>query len=175
MITVVTENNIIDISIIETSVNVNSIKSNVIQVTTDNNIIDVSVEKPNITVNPVGEVIVQAFPAGLKGDKGDVGPKGDQGLKGDNGPKGDTGAKGDTGPKGDKGDTSTIQEIEDISGEIPLGTHFIYKKTTDFKNCMMSFLGFPVAYNYSAKGTPQFFDAYQTTGGLKISTELQNV
>lgn len=142
MITVVTENNIIDISIIETSVNVNSIKSNVIQVTTDNNIIDVSVEKPNITVNPVGEVIVQAFPAGLKGDKGD---------------------------------TSTIQEIEDISGEIPLGTHFIYKKTTDFKNCMMSFLGFPVAYNYSAKGTPQFFDAYQTTGGLKISTELQNV
>lgn len=103
MITVVTENNIIDISIIETSVNVNSIKSNVVQVTTDNNIIDVSVEKPNITVNPVGEVIVQAFPAGLKGDKGD------------------------------KGDTSTIQEIEDISGEIPLGTHFIYKKTTDFK------------------------------------------
>ena len=145
MITVVTENNIIDISIIETSVNVNSIKSNVVQVTTDNNIIDVSVENPNITVNPVGEVIVQAFPAGLKGDKGD------------------------------KGDTSTIQEIEDISGEIPLGTHFIYKKTTDFKNCMMSFLGFPVAYNYSAKGTPQFFDAYQTTGGLKISTELQNV
>ena len=142
MITVVTENNIIDISIIETSVNVNSIKSNVIQVTTDNNIIDVSVEKPNITVDPVGEVIVQAFPAGLKGDKGD---------------------------------TSTTQEIEDISGEIPLGTHFIYKKTTDFKNCMMSFLGFPVAYNYSAKGTPQFFDAYQTTGGLKISTELQNV
>lgn len=145
MITVVTENNIIDISIIETSVNVNSIKSNVVQVTTDNNIIDVSVEKPNITVNPVGEVIVQAFPAGLKGDKGD------------------------------KGDTSTIQEIEDISGEIPLGTHFIYKKTTDFKNCMMSFLGFPVAYTYSVKGTPQFFDAYQTTGGLKISTELQNV
>lgn len=102
MITVVTENNIIDISIIETSVNVNSIKSNVVQVTTDNNIIDVSVEKPNITVNPVGEVIVQAFPAGLKGDKGD------------------------------KGDTSTIQEIEDISGEIPLGTHFIYKKNNWF-------------------------------------------
>jgi hypothetical protein len=148
MITVITENNIIDISVIENNINVNYIKSNVVQVTTDNNIIDVSVEKQNIIVNPVGEIIVQAFPAGLKGD---------------------------TGLKGDKGDTSTIQEIEDINIDIPLGTHFIYKKTTDFKNCMMSFLGFPVAYNYSAKGTPQFFDAYQTTGGLKISTELQNV
>jgi len=148
MITVITENNIIDISVIENNINVNSIKSNVVQVTTDNNIIDVSVEKQNITINPVGEIIVQAFPAGLKGDKGDTGLK---------------------------GDTSTIQEIEDINIDIPLGTHFIYKKTTDFKNCMMSFLGFPVAYNYSAKGTPQFFDAYQTTGGLKISTELQNV
>lgn len=142
MITVITENNIIDISVVKNNINVNSIKSNVVQVTTDNNIIDVSVEKQNITVNPVGEIIVQAFPAGLKGDKGD---------------------------------TSTIQEIEDINIDIPLGTHFIYKKTTDFKNCIMSFLGFPVAYNYSAKGTPQFFDAYQTTGGLKISTELKNV
>ena len=139
MITVTTENNIIDISVIENNINVNSIKSNVVQVTTDNNIIDVSVEKQNITVNPVGKVIVQAFPAGLKGD------------------------------------TLTIQEIEDINIDIPLGTHFIYKKTTDFKNCMMSFLGFPISYNYSVKGTPQFFDAYQTTGGLKISTELQNV
>lgn len=175
MITIITENNIIDISVIETTVNVNSIKSNVVQVTTDNNIIDVSVEKQNITVNPVGEIIVQAFPAGLKGD---IGLQGEQGIKGDKGEKGDTGSQGIQGIQGEKGDTGDapiIQEIEDISGEIPLGTHFIYKKTTDFKNCMMSFLGFPVAYNYSSKGTPQFFDAYQTTGGLKISTELQNV
>jgi hypothetical protein len=41
-----------------------------ITVVTENNIIDVSVVQNNVTVTPFVSTVVQAFPAGLKGDSG---------------------------------------------------------------------------------------------------------
>jgi hypothetical protein len=59
----------------------------------------------NVTVTPVVKSIVQAMPAGLKGDKGDTGSQGIQGFKGDTGIQGLKGDKGDTGSFADTFET----------------------------------------------------------------------
>ncbi len=75
---------------------------------------------------------------GLKGDKGDTGDKGDKGdtgatgLKGDTGDKGDKGDKGDTGEKGDPGAdgitgatgadglTTSVNNVQQVNGNVTL-------------------------------------------------------
>jgi hypothetical protein len=102
-------------------------------------------QKPNLkflgaTVNNIGDDTVVAGLKGDKGDKGDTGAQGIQGiqgiqgLKGDKGDTGEQGIQGERGLKGDKGDdglTTSVNNIQQVNGNITLtaGDVDAYTKT----------------------------------------------